>query len=164
MKEKQKTFQEIYNSNYDKVMRLCLGYLAGNQDEAKDLTQEVFIRVWDNLDDFRNDSKVSTWIYRITVNTCLSQLRIIKKKVKIYTADTIPETPEEVPTTDREKMFESLHSCINKLSETNKAIILLELEGFPQKEIAEVIGIKHEAIRTRIHRIKNELTKCVHHE
>ena len=57
-------------------------------------------------------------------------------------------------------MLTGLYACINKLSKTNRAIIMLELEGLPQKEIAEIMGLKHEAIRTRIHRIKNELIKC----
>ena len=54
-----------------------------------------------------------------------------------------------------------MYTCINKLNKDNKSIILLELEGLPQKEIAEVMGLTHEAVRVRVHRIKNELTKCV---
>ncbi|GMN10099.1 RNA polymerase sigma factor [Croceitalea sp. MTPC9] len=164
MKEKEEIFKDTYHSNYDKVMRICLGYVEGNNDEASDLTQEVFIKVWDNLDEFRNDSKISTWIYRITVNTCLTRLRKLKKKVKNYDVESVANVPQEDLKVDKEKMYEGLYGCINKLSETNRAIILLELEGLPQKEIAVVIGIKHEAIRTRIHRIKNELTKCVNNE
>ncbi|WP_350293424.1 RNA polymerase sigma factor [uncultured Croceitalea sp.] len=164
MKEKEETFKNIYHSNYDKVMRICIGYTAGNNDEAGDLTQEVFIKVWSSLDEFRNESKMATWIYRITVNTCLTRLRKLKKKVKNYDVESVIDVPQENETIDKEIMYEGLYNCINKLSETNRAIILLELEGLPQKEIAEVIGIKHEAIRTRIHRIKNELIKCVNNE
>lgn len=164
MKEKEEIFKKIYHSNYDKVMRVCLGYVSGDNDEAGDLTQEVFIKVWASLDEFRNDSKISTWIYRITVNTCLTRLRKLKKKVKNYDVESVIDAPQENEIVDKEIMYEGLYNCINKLSETNRAIILLELEGLPQKEIAKVIGIKHEAIRTRIHRIKNELIKCVNHE
>jgi RNA polymerase sigma-70 factor (ECF subfamily) len=155
--------KEIYHSNYENVMRLCLGYLGGDKDEADDLTQEVFIKVWDNLNGFGAESKVSTWIYRITVNTCLARIRKSKRSIS---ADNIGDIGEiaQPSTIDRERMFKSLYKCINGLSETNRAIILLELEGLPQKEIAEIIGLRHEAIRTRIHRIKNELTKCVNHE
>jgi RNA polymerase sigma-70 factor (ECF subfamily) len=163
MKKKKETFKEIYHSNYESVMRLCLGYLGGDKDEADDLTQEVFIKVWDNLNGFREESKVSTWIYRIAVNTCLARIRKSKKNIRTDSIGDIGEI-EQPSAVDREKMFKSLYKCINRLSETNRAIILLELEGLPQKEIAEVIGIKHEAIRTRIHRIKNDLTKCVNHE
>lgn len=64
----------------------------------------------------------------------------------------------------REMQFQKMYRCIDTLAPVNKAIILMELEGLPQKEIAQVMGIKHEAIRTRIHRIKKELSKCVDHE
>ena len=163
MKKQEKAFKEIYHANYESVMRLCLGYLGGDKDEADDLTQEVFIKIWESLDSFRKESKISTWIYRITVNSCLVRIRKLKKKIKVNDIETITNL-EQAQTIDKERMFQNMYRCINSLSETNKAIILLELEGLPQKEISEVIGIKHEAIRTRIHRIKNHLTKCVHHE
>ena len=57
-----------------------------------------------------------------------------------------------------------MYKCINKLPKDSRGIILLELEGLPQKEIAEVIGISHEAVRVRIHRIKDSLTKCVQND
>ena len=162
MSESDFDFRNIYEQNYGKVMRLCMGYVSGDMDAAKDLAQEVFIKVWTNLETFRKESNISTWIYRIAVNTCLSSLQKSKKSKKFYNIEAVAETPQEAATTaDRYIMLEELYKCINTLSETNKAIILLELEGLPQKEIAKVIGIKHEAIRTRIHRIKNELTKCV---
>lgn len=159
MKKEEEIFKEIYHSNYESVMRLCLGYLGGDKDKADDLTQEVFIKVWDNLNRFREESKISTWIYRITVNTCLARIRKSKRNIKTNHIDELTEI-QQPSAVDREEMFKSLYLCINRLSETNKAIILLELEGLPQKEIAEIIGLKHEAIRTRIHRIKNELIKC----
>ena len=65
---------------------------------------------------------------------------------------------------EKEKQFQEMYRCIDTLSPTNKAIILMELEALPQKEIAQVMGVNHEAIRTRIHRIKNQLSKCVNYE
>lgn len=144
-------------------MRLCLGYVAGDIDMAKDLTQEVFIKVWNNLESFRKESNITTWMYRIAVNTCLMSLRKLKKapKNRVDLKDT-PAENENIK--EKERQFEKMYRCIERLSPTNKAIILMELEGMPQKEIAQVMGLKHEAIRTRVHRIKNKLTKCVHHE
>ena len=78
------TFDTIYTSNYPKVYRLCLGYTNGDEGWSKDLTQETFIKVWQNLDRFRKESSLSTWIYRIAVNTCLIELRK-KKNVAIDT-------------------------------------------------------------------------------
>jgi RNA polymerase sigma-70 factor (ECF subfamily) len=79
MKSTEKKYKELYTAHYAKVMRLCLGYVAGDIDVAKDLTQKIFIKIWENLERFRSESSISTWIYRISVNTCLSNLRTKKK-------------------------------------------------------------------------------------
>lgn len=160
MNNKETRFKQIYETNYPKVIRLCLGYVNGNQDQAADLAQEIFIKAWENLGQFREESNISTWIYRIAVNTCLGQLRKSKRIAKNYGLENVSETAEAISTENKEEMLTGLYACINKLSKTNRAIIMLELEGLPQKEIAEIMGLKHEAIRTRIHRIKNELIKC----
>ena len=164
MDKKETRFKEIYETNYPKVIRLCLGYVNGDTQKAADIAQEVFIKTWENLENFREDSKVSTWIYRIAVNTCLLQIRKDKKTAKKYPLHRLVEAPVEVNEIEKENMLNGLYACITMLSETNKAIIMLELEGLPQKEIAKVMGLQHEAIRTRIHRIKNKLIKCVNHE
>lgn len=160
MRNKETRFKEIYETNYAKVIRLCLGYVNGNKEKAADLTQEVFIKAWENLGRFRQESNVTTWIYRIAVNTCLGELRKSKRITRNHGLENVGETTEDISTESKEEMLTDLYACINKLSKTNRAIIMLELEGLPQKEIAEIMGLKHEAIRTRIHRIKNELIKC----
>lgn len=164
MGSKEITYQKIYEKNYPKVMRLCMGYTVGDESLAKDLAQETFIKVWQNLEGFRNESGLSTWIYRICVNTCLAEIRRERKKDKNLQIDNLQVSDASDNATEKEDMLVQLYECINKLSSTNKAIILLELEGLPQLEISEIMGIKHEAIRTRIHRIKQQLTKCVHNE
>jgi RNA polymerase sigma-70 factor (ECF subfamily) len=162
MKSLESKFDKIYRDNYPKVIRLCLGYVNGDSMLAKDLTQEVFIKVWEHLDSFRNESSLSTWIYRITVNTCLTSFRG-KRIVNISNNLQNLENEEysESLADDKSLKIKQLYSCINTLNQDNKSIILLELEGLPQKDIAEVMGLTHEAIRVRVHRIKNELTKCV---
>lgn len=164
MGKKEARFKEIYETNYSRVNRLCLGYVNGDEELAADLAQEIFIKVWENLKNFRDESSISTWIYRIAVNTCLMAIRKGKRTSKKYSLEVVSEIKEEDSEVEKENRLVDLYTCINALSETNKAIIMLELEGIQQKEIAEIIGIKHEAIRTRIHRIKKELTKCVNHE
>lgn len=156
-------FKKLYEENYSKIMRLCLGYVSGDMDMAKDLTQEVFIKIWNNLGSFRKESNITTWMYRIAVNTCLMSLRKMKK-IPIKRVDVRDTPADRESTKEKERQFEEMYRCIQRLSPNNKAIILMELEGMPQKEIAQVMGLKHEAIRTRVHRIKNELTKCVNHE
>lgn len=157
---KEANFQKIYQEHYPKAMALCLGYMSGDQDEAKDMAQEVFLKVWENLENFRNQASISTWIYRITVNTCLQQLR------KKNPLNLVSEVPAEADSGDgqQEKRFQEMYRCIGQLSAENRTIILLELEGLPQKEISQITGLSHEVVRTRIHRIKVQLSKCVKHE
>lgn len=160
MKLKEEKFEDIYSTNYSKVFRLCQGYTNGDEPLSKDLVQEIFIKVWQNIESFRNESNISTWIYKITVNTCLLEFRK-KKAVPIAAHLAHLEQTEDSATNEVEIKLRRLHICINKLNNENKSIILLELEGLPQKDIAKIIGLSHEAIRVRIHRIKKELTKCV---
>lgn len=163
MNDLNQQFEVIYRDNYEKVMRLCRGYASGDAVLAQDLVQEVFVKVWESLAKFKGNSQVSTWIYRIAVNTCLMRLR--KKKRYLFQGELQNEVvaENEGQSSIKEQQFKKMYQCIAKLSSTNKSIILMELEGLSQKEIAHVMGMKHEAIRTRIHRIKIQLSKCVTH-
>ncbi len=156
-------FEEIYQANYQKVIRVCMGYVNGDAALAKDLTQEVFIKVWENLASFREEASISTWIYRITVNTCLLELR---KKKYLKGEETFEKLvyAQEESYAAKERQLKDMYQCINKLPKDSRGIILLALEGVSQKEIAAVMGLSHEAVRVRIHRIKNSLTKCVQND
>jgi RNA polymerase sigma factor (sigma-70 family) len=156
----QTQFETIYREHYQKVFGLSLGYVNGDYDLAADLTQEVFVKVWEHLKGFRKEASVSTWIYRITINTCLVYHR--KKRALPLTTDVVAS--EEEDKAALEQRFSSMYACINKLPETHKTIILLELEDIPQAEIAAIVGVSHQALRTRLSRIKKELSKCVNNE
>lgn len=150
-------FEQVYRENYAKVISLCLGFVSGDRDVANDLAQETFIKVWENLSSFRNEAGISTWIYRITVNVCLGH----KSRKKHFPLNTDVAAEESANVQEKEKQFRAMYRCIDSLSPVNKSIILLELEQVPQLEIAGIMGMSHEALRTRIHRIKNQLSKCV---
>jgi len=156
-------FNQIYNTHAKKVFRLCLGYASGNETLAKEWQQETFIKVWNHRKSFQANSSVSTWIYRIAVNTCLSDLRKSKKFISIN------ERAIEANSNDDENMeiasqIKKMYKCIDKLTRHNKAIILLELEDIPQATIAEMQGIAYGALRTRLSRIRNSLLKCITNE
>lgn len=157
---KKEQFNDIYNKHYAKVFRLCKGYFCGEIELASDATQEIFIKVWENLDTFRNESSISTWIYRIAVNTCLLYLRKSATKKEIRTV-ILPQVVSESYSNEKEEQLQQMYQCIQKLEETNKMIILMTLDGIDYPEIAVVIGITEETLRVRIHRIKKSLTQCV---
>ncbi|ARN78589.1 RNA polymerase subunit sigma [Nonlabens spongiae] len=161
----QKTeFQELYSNFKEKVYRLCLGYLKGHEALAVDLTQEVFIKVHEHWSSFKGNSSRATWLYRIAVNTCLNQLRRDKKYKKVSLDQLHDRAVFQESKDNSTHNFTELYRCINKLNAVNKSIILLELEEVPQQEIAEIIGINHGAVRTRINRIKDQLSKCINYE
>lgn len=157
--ELQQNFDSIYQTHFPKVFRLCKGYFHGDNDIAADTTQEVFIKVWENLPKFRNEANIGTWIYKIAANTCLMYLRKKNQTISISTSVIIDH---EEKNDETEYKFKKMYDCINQLSPTNKLIIMMVLEDLEYVKIAEVIGITEENLRVRIHRIKDKLSKCVH--
>jgi RNA polymerase sigma-70 factor, ECF subfamily len=146
-------FETIYKTYWQKVYRICMGYV-NDTDAAKDLAQETFVKVLQQLHNFRNEAAIGTWIFRIASNTCLRQLQRDKKIVK---SELPTELKEEVIETTIEKKVQILYRCISELKEVDRIIISLELEDMNQKEIAKIIGISEGNIRVRIHRIKEKL-------
>lgn len=154
---KEALFKEIFQANSKKIYHLCYGY-TGDDESANDLVQETFIKVWQNLDKFRNQALISTWIYRIAVNTCLSYLRIEKRHPKDELTDHIIETKgEEV--SEKNEQVSSLYKCIAQLEENERFIITMVLDELPYAEIAAISGISEGNLRVKIHRIKQKLTE-----
>lgn len=159
--EQNNNFDSLYHLYYTKIHRLCKGYFNGDNDIASDAAQEVFIKVWENLSKFRNESNISTWIFRIASNTCLMYLRkqSTRKEVKTNQFSEISAETDSIETEDK---LSNMYSCIQQLEPTNKLIIMMVLEDLSYDKIAIIIGITEENLRVRIHRIKTKLTKCVH--
>jgi RNA polymerase sigma-70 factor, ECF subfamily len=144
-------FNTIYDTYAQQVFRICKGY-------TKDLVQEIFISVWRNLASFRNQSKISTWIFRIATNHCLRAMEVSRRM-------TIEQLPAQlVEPSSGESMEEKLallYRCIKELPEIDRIIIALVLEDVPQGEIALIVGFSDSNTRARIHRIKEKLAvKC----
>jgi RNA polymerase sigma factor (sigma-70 family) len=159
--DKRSLFNSIYESHFNKVSRLCRGYFVGDAAQSTDATQEVFIKIWEHLDSFRNESSISTWIYRIAVNTCLLHLRKQSSKKR----KTLNELPHDLATSINEEddRLQRMYQCIDRLAANDKIVTLMMLDGVSYSEIAVIIGVSEETLRVRIHRIKKSLTQCVHH-
>ena len=155
--DKEALFKEIFKSNSKKIYHLCYGY-TGDDDAANDLMQETFMKVWQNLEKFRNQAMISTWIYRIAVNTCLSWLRVKKRHPKDELTDTIIETKGE-ELSEKNEQVALLYKCISQLEETERIIISMVLDEIPYSEIAVISGVSEGNLRVKIHRIKNKLTE-----
>lgn len=153
-------FEDIYKKHWQKVFRLCMGYV-NDISLAKDLAQETFVIVLNKLPEFRNESKIGTWIFRIASNNCLRQIEQQKRHRKVQLPEHITE--ENEPEIETKIAF--LYKCISELQEIDKIIISLELENIKQEEIANIVGLSNNNVRVRIHRIKEKLqTKFKNYE
>ena len=146
-------FNEIYKAYWGKVFRLCMGFV-NDRAWAKDIAQDTFVSVWQQLKNFRNESSIGTWIFRIATNQCLRQ---IEKEKRIPTSEVKFDIPD-ADSTDIENKTMLLYKYISELPETDRIIISLELEDMKQAEIACIVGISESNVRIKIHRIKEKLT------
>lgn len=131
-----------------------MGYM-NDHDWAQDVTQETFITVWQKLSQFRNESAIGTWIYRIASNHCLRQLEKQNKMLK----GEMPVQLEDKPPPDTDSQVQLLYKCIAELPEIDRIIISLELEDVKQAEIANIVGLSETNIRVKVYRIKEKLSQ-----
>ena len=154
IKSKNEPFEKIYHRHHPMVLQMCLGFVKGDKDTANDLSQEIFISVWNNLDKFRGASSYKTWIYRITVNTCLQYVKK-EKSVPIFGIENQTSLIETEKVTDDN--IPKLYNAIGQLKKIDRLIIMMVLESQDYDSISEVIGIKPTNVRVKIHRIKKRL-------
>jgi RNA polymerase sigma-70 factor (ECF subfamily) len=163
-------FREIHDEFRPKI-RQYISRLAGPQD-AEDITQEVFEKVSRSLKDFRGESKLSTWLYRIATNTAMDWLRSARSK-RSSEAESVEGSElgdrnvwngEGKPSIElkliRTEMSDCIRDFINRLSPDNKAVMVLgELEGLKNKEIAEILQVSVDTVKIRRHRARANLKK-----
>lgn len=162
-KKNQLLFEDIYQQCFPMVLQMCLGFMKGDKDLANDLSQEVFINIWKSVDSFKGKSTYKTWVYRITVNTCLQYIRKEKKKNKL-SIEKVEHTLMAESQESTNDQNQSLYRAIGKLEELDRLIIMMVLEGQDYENIAHVMGIKPTNVRVKIHRIKKRLKKILNDE
>ncbi len=165
MSGKEETFKMIIKENEARISGICR-YYSSNDDDQKDMYQEVLINIWKSLDNFRGDAQWSTWVYRVSVNTALGFAKNEIRRQKIFIRQDYEKLIDildydDYSTKEKEKMLQALEAKINMLSIVDKIIITLVLESVNYKEIASVIGITEPNVRVKIHRIKSELKEML---
>ena len=162
--EKRNVFETLYQEYYQMVFQVCLGFVKGDKPLAADLSQEVFINTWNALAKFQGKSSYKTWIYRITVNTCL---QFIRKDTK-HKAEAISDSTFEIATYQEDHQAEEqntmLFKAIGKLEELDRLIIMMVLDELEYAEVSMVLGISEGNLRVKIHRIKAKLKTLMSHE
>lgn len=139
------------------IIKICRAY-TDSEEDFQDYYQEICLQLWKSKDNFKGDSKWSTWVYRISLNVSLSLLRKDKKINK--KSIELPEVSADLNSEENPFNNESLkllYAAIKKLSETDRAIILLYLEENSYQEIAEITGLSANNIGVKITRIKKKL-------
>lgn len=153
-------FKSIVDEYYPIIYKIGRSFTS-NAADFDDLYQEMLIQIHDSLKSFRSESKLSTWIYRVALNTALTFSRSDKKRQsETYTDkwDKIDREEEsDVAAQERESRIEMLYVAINELKKEDRAIILLHLEGKQYDEISEIMGISQSNTGVKIMRIKNRL-------
>lgn len=155
----EKEFTGLINQHKGIIYKVCQLYCNDNEDR-KDLFQEIVIQLWKAYTNFRGEAKISTWIYKIALNTALSNLKIEGKK-KFIT--TISDHELEIPTMEinENEHLKSLYQAIQQLTEIEKAIIMLYLDDKNYEEITEIVGISKTNVGVKLNRIKLKLSKII---
>lgn len=143
------------------VHKVC-GMYCDNEEDRKDLFQEILINLWKSYPSFRGDSKFSTWMYRVSLNVAIQRLRKtnIKKEDATLSFD-FDEIAQPQKETLPEKELQMIYAAINQLSDVEKAIVMLYLEEKGNEEIAEIVGISQNYVRVKMTRIREKLKKMV---
>lgn len=137
-KDLKEQFEALVREEKGTIYSICLMF-APDRAQADDLAQETLVNLWLGLPKFRGDSSSHTWVYRVTLNTCISYERK-KKRQPLDRADGIDVTlPDE--SSDSGENARRLHQRIQSLERFDRAIILLWLEGLPYDEIGDIVGI-----------------------
>lgn len=134
---------------------------TNNRPDFDDLYQEMLIQIYHSLDGFRRESKISTWLYKVALNTAMTYNRKNKKKKREVQSDDMSIWDRQDDSTDtaqeRDREVEMLYDAINELKKDERAMVLLHLEGKQYDEIAEIMGISQSNTGVRLMRIKKRL-------
>ena len=152
----EKQFAALVKEQKSTIYGICFMF-SKDKDEVDDLFQETLIHLWQGFEKFRNESKIETWVYRVTMNTCISMDRKEKKR-----GDRIPLAVDIdlFDETDKDmEQVQMLYKRIQKLGVFDRAIIMLWLENLSYDEIGEIVGISAKNVSVRLVRIREQLKK-----
>jgi len=160
VKNNEEAFNKIVKDNHTSIYRICMAYLY-DKSHADDLYQEILIQVWKSLNSYKGDAQLSTWVYRVAINTALNYNIKNKKHVTFSLREVIIIEGNESDKENKEKELDKLFYCIQQLEAQDRLIISLVLEDKSYKEIAEIVGSNINHIGVKISRIKARLFKLM---
>ncbi|MDP4185956.1 MAG: sigma-70 family RNA polymerase sigma factor [Bacteroidota bacterium] len=160
----EEEFVDIITKNQGIIHKVCCIY-CDDEEDRKDLFQEVVVQLWRSFPSFRNESKFSTWMYRVAINTAITSF---KRGKRLPQRQSLPEQSiqivDDVYDPETEDKIKLLYQSVSKLSGIEKSIILLYLESKTYEEIAEITGITQNYVRVKMNRVKKKLKKLMNIE
>lgn len=154
--DKEKQFLDMLDRYKSVIAKVCYMYVSPVAD-FDDLYQETIINLWNGFENFRGEAKISTWIYRAALNTCITWTRSHNKHLSRVTIDSNLNICVEEST--RMSDYKLLHSLISRLGGVDKALVMLWLEEKSYDEIAAITGLSRSNVAVKLHRIKEKLSK-----
>lgn len=161
MTAEEQKFINLINEHQGLIHKVCFMY-ENNTEARNDLFQEIVLQLWKSFPTFRGEAKITTWMYRIALNTAISGYRKHTRNLKTEDLREMHfNISENTATDDREEDLQRLQWAIRQLSEIERAMIMMALEEVPYEEIAETIGITQNNVRVRMNRIRERLKKLM---
>ena len=155
MKQNDEFFARLVREHKSTIYTVCYMF-SKDADVVNDLFQEAVINLWRGFEGFENRSNVKTWIYRVTLNTCIT----LDRKKRRTSSEPLSMDINLFEDRDEDtRQVDMLHERISRLQPFDRAIVLLWLENMPYEEIGQVVGIMTTAVATRLYRIKEQLKK-----
>lgn len=151
----QERFLQIVEKHGNIISRLCYAY-APTAADFEDLRQDCLVNIWKGLDRFDCKSSMATWIYRVCINTCISDYRVRKRRGAQTPLEMVADMPVADDRDQRENM-ELLYDAISTLNVVDRGIITMWLDDMPYEDIARVTGLSKSNVAVRIHRIKGRI-------
>jgi RNA polymerase sigma-70 factor (ECF subfamily) len=157
----KKELEHEFVSNLEKhqniVHKICRMY-TNDQESHNDLFQEITIQLWNAYPKFRGDSKFSTWMYRVALNTAITLYRKSKKHIRTQDYDEVSFKIKAEPYDNEiEKQLQLMYKAVKELNDIDKALVFLYLEDQSYKEISDTLGISEVNARVKMNRIKKSL-------
>ena len=142
------------------IIKICRAY-TNTQEDFEDYYQEVCLQIWRSHSTFDERAAWSTWIYRVSLNVCMTLLKTQKRKRRLFSSDECPPELVEDSRAFADESLNQLYDAIRQLSEVDRAVILLYLDEKSYREIGEIIGTNPNNVGVRINRIKDRLRRLL---
>ncbi len=160
-KQEEQAFVALIETHQGIIHKVCRLYAFG-EAEREDLFQEIVLQLWRNYRSYSGKAKISTWMYRVALNTAISALRKKERRPNLNSNEPLPfGLAERIQDPDLAEKRQFLYRAIEQLSEIERAIVLLYLEDHSYDEISQIIGITSNNVGVKLNRIKVKLKKKI---